>query len=128
MSQPPGVGTIGWIDLTVPYAEEIREFYRAVVGWSTSDVKMGEYRDYCMHTTPDAPPVAGICHARGENADLPPQWLMYITVADLEASAAKCRELGGKVLAGPRSVGEGRICVIQDPAGAVVALHGPPAS
>jgi predicted enzyme related to lactoylglutathione lyase len=128
MSQPPGVGTIGWIDLTVPNADEIREFYRAVVGWSTSDVKMGEYHDYCMHPAPDAPPVAGICHARGENADLPAQWLMYITVADLEASVAKCGELGGKVLAGPRSVGEGRIYVIQDPAGAVVALHGSLAS
>ena len=31
-----------------------------------------------------AQPVSGICHARGSNADLPPVWLIYITVADLE--------------------------------------------
>jgi predicted enzyme related to lactoylglutathione lyase len=63
---------------------------------------------------------------RGENTGLPAQWLIYITVADVEASAAKCVELGGKVLAGPRDLGgQGRFCVIQDPAGAVVALFSP---
>jgi predicted enzyme related to lactoylglutathione lyase len=31
-------------------------------------------------------------------------------------------ELGGKVGAGPRMMGGGRFCVIQDPAGAMCAL------
>jgi predicted enzyme related to lactoylglutathione lyase len=54
-----------------------------------------------------------ICHARGHNADLPSQWLIYITVADLDASMALCKELGGKLLAGPTAMGqEARYCVI----------------
>jgi uncharacterized protein len=123
MSATPAVGSIGWIDLTVPNASQVRDFYRAVAGWSTSDVKMGDYSDFCVHPTPEAPPVAGICHARGENANLPPQWLIYITVADLDASIAQCKAKGGKVLAGPRAMGGARFCVIQDPAGAVAGLY-----
>jgi hypothetical protein len=117
------VGTIGWTDLTVRNAVQIRDFYRAVVGWETSEVEMGGYSDYCMIAPSSRKTVAGICHARGMNAGLPAQWLVYITVQNLEESSARCVELGGKILAGPDELGDnGRFCVIQDPAGAVAAL------
>ncbi len=114
------VGTVGWMDLTVEDADGVRDFYKAVVGWESSPVSMGEYNDYSMGP-PGADPVAGVCHARGENVGLPAQWLIYFIVADLDASVAKCLELGGEVIAGPR--GESyRFCVVRDPAGAVAAL------
>ena len=87
---------------------------------------MGDYSDYCMHPPGDPKPVAGVCHARGTNVGLPAQWLIYITVADLDQSIERCRELGGSVLMGPKSLGShGRFAVIQDPAGAVAALAEP---
>jgi predicted enzyme related to lactoylglutathione lyase len=117
------VGTIGWIDLTVSDAKSLRDFYSAVTGWTTTDVAMGDYSDYCMHPPGETKPVAGICHARGSNANLPPQWLIYITVADLDQSIQSCRDLGGSVLTEPKNLGSyGRLAVIQDPAGAVAAL------
>ena len=127
MSTKQAVGTIAWVDLTVPDATALRDFYEGVVGWATSEVAMGGHSDYCMHPgSSEAPPVAGVCHARGPNADLPAQWLIYITVADLDASLARCVELGGAVLAGPRDMGSyGRFAVIRDPAGAVSALSQP---
>jgi predicted enzyme related to lactoylglutathione lyase len=67
--------------------------------------------------------VAGVCHARGTNADLPAQWLMYIVVEDIETSRARCEELGGELLTPVKNMGgQGRYSVIQDPAGAVAAL------
>ncbi|MEZ4561372.1 MAG: hypothetical protein R2853_01375 [Thermomicrobiales bacterium] len=42
--------------------------------------------------------VAGICHARGENADLPPQWLTYVVVADLEESLRRVEAGGGSAV------------------------------
>lgn len=124
MSTQATAGTIGWVDLTVADASGLRDFYKAVVGWTSSDVKMGEYNDYCMHSSPTSPPVAGICHARGQNANLPPQWLIYLVVADLDVSIKECRARGGEVLAGPHDMGgQGRFCVIRDPAGAVAALY-----
>lgn len=119
----PKPGTIGWTDLTVPDAPALRDFYSAVVGWESSEVDMGEYSDFGMHPPGGGPMVAGVCHARGANAGLPPAWLVYITVADLDAAVAACEENGGKVIAPVRDMGgAGRYAVIQDPAGAAAAL------
>ena len=85
---------------------------------------MGAYSDFVMSA--DHAEVAGICHARGGNAELPPVWLIYITVEDLDQSLEECQRLGGTVLVAPRSYGGGRYCVIKDPAGAVCALYQPP--
>ena len=46
--EQPAVGRIGWIDLTVPDALAIRDFYQAVVGWRAEPVEMGDYSDYSM--------------------------------------------------------------------------------
>ena len=121
-SKKPAVGSITWRDLTVKDAEKVRDFYSKVVGWKTSPVDMGGYNDFNMNLPGSGETVAGICHARGPNAKLPPQWLIYITVADVDESAKRCVELGGKIIDGPRAMGEQRFCVIQDPAGAVAAL------
>lgn len=117
-------GKIGWIDMTVEAAPAIRDFYREVVGWGHDEVSMGDYADYAM-TTGAGEAVSGICHARGSNADLPPGWLIYITVDDVEASAAACEANGGQLVVPVRDLAGGRFCVIRDPAGAVAALYQP---
>lgn len=126
-AETPEVGSITWTDLTVPNAPEVRDFYGAVVGWTFSGHDMaGDYEDFNVHTPGAGRVVAGICHAKGPNADVPPQWMVYITVADLDASMAACREKGGEVVTGPRDMGPyGRLCIIRDPAGAVAALIEP---
>jgi uncharacterized protein len=127
-NEKPAIGTIGWIDLTVGDAQGVRDFYKEVVGWGTSEVDMGGYSDYCMTRPGSGEPAAGVCHARGSNAGLPAQWLIYITVADLDGSMARCKEKGGAVVFGPRDMGgHGRFCVIRDPAGAVAGLIEPAA-
>ena len=114
--------------MTVPDAAKLRDFYAAVTGWRPSEVQMGDYADFCMNDPESGSAVAGVCHARGENADLPPVWLIYITVANLDDSVARCRKLGGVVLSPPRDMGSyGRMAVIKDPAGAVAALCEAPA-
>ena len=125
VNQP--VGSVSWTDLTVSDAARLRGFYEAVTGWKSAPLDMGGYDDYCMNLPGSGKTVAGICHARGPNADLPAQWLIYITVADLDASIRHCNSLGGKVLTGPREMGQGKMVVIQDPAGAVAALFQPSA-
>jgi predicted enzyme related to lactoylglutathione lyase len=125
-SPSPPNGSISWFDLTVPNADAIRDFYAAVVGWKWSPVDMKGYQDYCMNLPDSGETMAGICHQRGVNASLPAQWLLYITVKDLDKSLARVVELGGKIIAPMRGgAGQGRFCVIQDPAGAVSALFEP---
>ncbi len=116
-------GKIGWVDMTVDNAGELCDFYAAVVGFKPQAVDMGDYSDFNMTMPGNGEAVAGICHSRGSNADLPPGWLAYFIVADIDASARACSDAGGKLLVEPRGVGGGRFCVIEDPAGAVAALY-----
>lgn len=117
----PPIGAIVWRDLTVADADAICRFYCDVVGWTSQPHEMGGYHDFDIRDA-SGQTVAGICHARGENAKLPAQWLVYISVADVEASVRRCRQLGGEILDGPRMMGQSRFCVIRDPAGAVAAM------
>ncbi|MEW6733532.1 MAG: VOC family protein [Acidobacteriota bacterium] len=118
-------GTIGWIDLTIDDADKIKNFYSEVVGWQAEPVDMGGYNDFTMKTS-NGEAITGVCNARGVNANLPAQWLIYINVVDIEKSIDRCIGLGGKVVAAIKVMGkQGRYCVIQDPAGAVVALFEP---
>ncbi len=121
---PPRPGTVGWFDLTVENADAIRDFYAAVAGWTPEALSMGDYSDYVMQA-PDGTAVGGVCHARGANAGLPAQWLMYITVPDLDASLAEAEARGGARIGAVRNMGAARYTVVRDPAGAVVALFQP---
>ncbi len=126
----PSIGVLGWQDLTVADAPGIRDFYQQVIGWTSAPEPMPDdvepYEDYHMISPATGESVTGICHARGTNANVPPQWLLYWTVANVAESANRCVELGGEILDGPRKMGYGDFCVIRDPAGAVCALYAPP--
>jgi predicted enzyme related to lactoylglutathione lyase len=121
MSDKAEIGTIVWQDLTVEDAVGVRDFYCEVVGWQAATHNVGEYDDFDIKTA-DGEVIAGICHARATNANIPPVWMLYVNVEDVDKSAARCLELGGQVLDGPRMMGDNRFCVIQDPAGAIMGL------
>lgn len=114
-------GKVIWFDLTVPDAANVRDFYEQVVGWKPDAVPVDDYHDYNM-LTDDGVPAVGICHKRGSNAALPSQWMIYITVDNLDASLAACEANGGKVVVPVREMGGSRMVVIEDPAGAVCTL------
>src|SRR5262249_11231251 len=124
MGGTPRPGSITWTDLTVEDAERVRDFYQAVTGWTPVPLSMGTYADFVMKAD-DGEDIAGICHARGSNADLPPVWLVDITVDHLDPSLRGGWGLGGTALTPPRSYAGGRSCVIKDPAGAICALYQP---
>lgn len=116
------IGQIAWCDLTVSNATEVRDFYAQVVGWQVNPVSMGDYQDYSMQDG-SGEDVTGVCHAKGPNADMPAQWILYFKVADLDASLKQVSALGGKQLTQIKHFGESRYTVIEDPAGAVCAIY-----
>jgi predicted enzyme related to lactoylglutathione lyase len=117
------MGTVGWHDLTVPDAERVRDFYQRVIGLESSPVDMGGYSDFTLVVPGSGTPVAGVCHARGANAGVPPVWMLYFVVEDLERSIKACTDAGGEQLTPIRRAGGGRFCAIKDPAGAVCAIY-----
>lgn len=116
------IGGISWIDLTINNAQEVRDFYSDVIGLKAQPLSMGSYDDYMMKSPEDNEAQVGICHAKGVNLDLPPQWLIYFNVSDIHSSIETCKKRGGKIITPVRDMGDFKMCVIQDPAGAVAAL------
>lgn len=120
------VGRIAWMDLTVPNASATRDFYARVVGWTVEDVEVRDgderYADYNM-LGEDGTPAAGVCHARGVNADLPPVWMLYLPVGDLEESLRRVEAEGGQIVKAVKGKdGAHAYAAIQDPVGVHFAL------
>lgn len=82
---------------------------------------MGDYADFSMKNAAGET-VAGICHARGENAPLPPYWLPYVVVENLDEALTQVRNTGGTVVDERRHGEASGMATIQDPAGAYIAL------
>jgi len=120
--KPSNVGKVEWMDLTVPNAGQLQKFYTSVVGWSSNDVDMGSYSDFNLNLPGTEDTIAGVCHSRSNNDNIPSQWLIYVRVESVADSAERCKKMGGEVLDGPRRMGGSNFCVIKDPAGAVMAL------
>jgi aquaporin Z len=110
-----------WMDLTVPDADTLKDFYASALGWKADPVDMGEYSDYNM-VRDDGSIAGGVCHRRGPNVDIPPVWIAYAPVEDLEACVARVLEHGGEVITGPKGTDEYRYAIIRDPAGAALGL------
>jgi predicted enzyme related to lactoylglutathione lyase len=117
------IGTIGWHDLTVPNAGAVKDFYVAVLGASVQETSMGDYSDYTL-INPQGEAIGGVCHATGKNTGIPPQWLMYVSVKDIDESLRQVTAKGGNIVKPKWSMGDyGAFAIIQDPAGASMALH-----
>ena len=119
-------GSIAWVDLTVSNAPTLRDFYHRVVGWTIEEIEMQDgddsYNDYNM-LGGDGNPAAGICHARGVNHELPPVWLLYLPVGDINESLRRVQEEGGRIIKKSRNDdGSYAYVVIQDPIGIAMAL------
>lgn len=115
-----------WLDLTVPDAARSRAFYEAVLGVATSAIPVGRgedgYEDFCLHAEEGGPPGAGVCHARGDNAGLPPVWMPYFRVASVDEAFARAIAGGATSVREPATCPWGRMAFLRDPDGATFAI------
>lgn len=119
---PPSIGTMVSIENTSDNADEVRDYYSAVLGWNVHPISMGEYDDYVMLAQDDSW-VAGICHRRGPNADLSGGWIPCVRVVNVESAIAEAIRLGGKQIGTTRETSPGsHYAVIEDMNGAMVSV------
>ena len=57
-----------------------------------------------------------------EHEGVPPHWMVYLSVADCDATVAKAQETGGKVLVPPMDTPVGRFACLMDPQGAAFSV------
>lgn len=116
-------GTPAWVDLMTTSRDQATTFYGELFGW---DFEIGtpETGGYAMAML-GGRPVAGIgeAPAAGQGPSFPPAWTTYLAVDDLDATVKSIADAGGSTLMGPMDVmGQGRVAVAADPAGAVFGL------
>lgn len=119
-------GTFSWPELVTTDQAAGVAFYRALFGWDVEDNPVGPGATYSIFRLAGREVGAGAAQREDERASgVPPHWNLYVTVANVDESAARAQELGGTVLAPPFDVMDaGRMAVIQDPTGAAFCLWG----
>ncbi len=113
-------GVFSWNELMTGDMEAAKKFYTEVLGWTAEDMEMPGDSAYTVFKIGDEQ-VGGMMQTPPDLAQMgvQPYWGAYISVDDVDASARKVEELGGKVLAPPMDIESvGRFAVVQDPQGA----------
>lgn len=118
--------TFVWNELATPDAARAREFYTQLFGWTVKESPMGP-DFYYYEWEAGGKPIGGMYQTGGPGMEgIPPHWMPYVGVDDVDAAAARVTELGGTVKVPPADIpGTGRFCVLQDPTGATIALFRP---
>jgi uncharacterized protein len=117
-------GRFIWYDLMTNDLANARKFYSDIIGWKTKPYPGGSYE---LWSAPDAD-VGGLMEqTSGERAArVPPMWLGYIAVDNVDGKADRAVKMRGKVLSPPRDIPDvGRFAVVSDPQGAAFALFTP---
>ena len=119
-----GPGNWVWAELWTTDQEASSRFYSQVIGWKFVEVDRPDGPYPTFQSAGKAR--AGLVPI--EQGELEPGWAPYIGVADLEATLARARALGGKVLLQPNEeIYGGRVAALADPTGVaflVVELEG----
>jgi len=112
-------GAFSWCELMTREPQAAMAFYGKLFGW-TFETSAGGHGPYQVIKAQDAP-VGGIMRTPPEAGAMPPMWGCYVTVDDVDATAAQCTALGGSVVMPPTDIPSvGRFAVLKDPQGAVL--------
>lgn len=111
-----------WHELhTRDYAGAL-DFYRTVFGWTTQVVGDTDEFRYSAMAVGDTQ-YAGVMDASAFYPEgVPPVWLTYIAVEDVDATLKLVEELGGTVRDQPDDTPFGRLAGFADPTGAVIKI------
>ena len=115
-----------WYELLTTDVDAAEKFYGSVVGWSVvkSDQPGMDYRQWTM----DGDGVGGLMAISTPTAAdaMPPIWLGYLNVPDVDQSVAAIQAAGGAVHMPANTIpGVGRMAMVSDPQGALFYVMAP---
>ena len=123
------VGDFLWYELVTRDAAKAQAFYARLFGWKFQEMSMGDfvYRVISLDGTQQGG-MGGIMEEKNLPAEVPPHWLSYLSVANVDATFNIATGLGATAIVPPKDIGQnmGRLSVLRDPQGAVFALHQAP--
>lgn len=120
-------GTFCWTELATTDVEAAKAFYGGLFGWEADDMPAGDAGPYTMLKV-EGYEVCALYGLEPEQREMgvSSHWLSHVSVEDAAATAARAEELGGTAFGGAFDVLDaGRMALVQDPAGAVLAAWEP---
>ena len=110
-------GSLCWTELATRDSKAAEKFYTSLFGWSAKHGTDGmEYTELANNGKQQG----GILPITPQMGNMPTAWTPYFAVNDVDATAAKVKELGGRLYMGPQDLPKvGRFAVVADPQGAV---------
>jgi predicted enzyme related to lactoylglutathione lyase len=122
----PAPGTFVWHELLARDRAADGAFFSEIFGWRTEEAAMGERGTYYIFKRLDTGKDAGGLLQMPTEAPGLSAWIPYVQVENADATAARTKDLGGKVWVEPRDIpGVGRFTVTSDPMGAMLAFLQP---
>lgn len=124
----PGFVTFGepgapsWFELHTTDFRAALAFYRDTFGLESMIISDTDQFRYAVLSA-NGEQVAGVADDSGHLAAGASYWRLYLWTEDVDASAAKATELGGKVLRPAEDTPWGRLAEISDPSGVVFSLQ-----
>jgi predicted enzyme related to lactoylglutathione lyase len=117
-------GSLAWNELNTRDLERARRFLVALFGYEARRLPGGMTYD-TLHLGERT--IGGILQMDEHwPAQVPPHWMIYFAVPQIEATTRDIRALGGKVCVPPFETPYGVISVLEDPGGAVFSAVQPP--
>jgi predicted enzyme related to lactoylglutathione lyase len=116
-------GRFVWYELMTTDMDAAEAFYRDVVGWGAQDAGVAGV-NYTMFTVNERPVCGSMALSESARSmGIPPLWLGYIAVDDVDTLAADIVIDGGVVHRAAADIpGIGRFAIVGDPQGAAFAL------
>lgn len=111
-------GKFVWFEHVSNNVEACKKFYTELLGWNFASFPMGDQTYYMIQNGGE-----GIGGYRTAPPGVPSHWMSYVSVPDVDASAAAAQKAGAKVLLAPMDFGPvGRGAALTDPQGAAFSI------
>ncbi len=111
-------GTLTWNELQTRDIDRAKAFFPALFGWTASGES--HYTEWLPKGA--SKPTGGMIAIDASWGPVPPSWMVYFASDDVDASIARAKNLGAKVLVSEDLPKVGRFAVLQDPQGATFSV------
>jgi predicted enzyme related to lactoylglutathione lyase len=118
-SASPQPGQAAWNEVLSDDPEGTARFFADVFGWQIQQMDMGPMGKYTIFMRGEEQ-LGGCMKAKD---GVPPMWLTYWNVTNVDQSVNRAKQLGGRLEMPPFNVPKGRVAVLADPTGAPFALY-----
>lgn len=122
-SAPTGAHDTGrfvWLDLVTEDVDAVKKFYGGLFGWTFERITDDDTYTLILDGTT---PMGGIVFSDRLNDVSESRWVSYLSVPSVDAAVDVVRAQGGEIHVEPRNVPDrGRVAVVGDPQGAILAL------